>query len=136
MAATVKIVLGAVGGFIAYWLGGLDTILIALIAMLVIDYISGVLAAVHNKEVDSEVGWKGIVKKVFTLLVVAVAFIIELATESAFAIREIVIMFFIANEAISLVENAGKIGLPIPQKLITILTQLKGKGDENNGENQ
>lgn len=135
MGTTVKVVGGAIGGFIAYWLGGLDTILIALIAMLVIDYISGVLAAVHNNEVDSEVGWKGIVKKVFTLLVVAVAFIIEMATQNAFAIREVVIVFFIANEAISLVENAGKIGLPIPEKLTNILTQLKGKGDKNDEQN-
>lgn len=130
MGTTIKVVLGAIGGFIAYWLGGLDTILICLIAMLIVDYVSGVLAAVHNKNVNSEIGWKGIVKKVFTLLVVAVAFIIETATEGAFAIREIVIMFFIANEAISLIENAGKIGIPIPEKLIQILEQLKGKKGE------
>lgn len=130
MGNVVKGIIGVVGGFIAYWLGGMDNLLICLIAMLVIDYISGVMAAVHNKNVNSEIGWKGIVKKVFTLLVVALAFIIELATENAVAIREIVIMFFIANEAISLIENAGKIGLPIPEKLINILEQLKGKKGE------
>lgn len=130
MGNVVKGILGTIGGFIAYWLGGLDTILICLIAMLVLDYISGVLAAIHNKNLNSEIGWKGIVKKVFTLLVVAVAFIIETATNNTFAIREIVIIFFIVNEALSLIENAGKIGLPIPEKLTLILEQLKGKKGE------
>lgn len=127
---TIKAIIAAIGGVIVYWLGGLDTILICLLAMLVIDYISGILAAIHNKNLNSEIGWKGIVKKSFTLLVVALAFVIETATGNAFAIREVVIMFFIANEALSMIENAGKMGLPIPQKLIDILEQLKKKGDE------
>lgn len=114
-------------GFIAYWLGGLDTILICLIAMIVLDYITGVLQAVTNKSVNSEIGFKGIAKKVFILCIIAVTFIIEKATNGAFQIREVVIMFFIANEAISLLENAGKMGLPIPQKLADILEQLKSK---------
>lgn len=123
----IAAVLCAFGGFLIYWLGGLDTLLICLIAMLVVDYISGVLQAIHNRTLNSEIGWKGIVKKITTLLIVAVAFIIEMATDNDFAIREVVIMFFIANEAISLIENAGKMGLPIPQKLIDILEQLKAK---------
>lgn len=117
----------ALGGFCAYWLGGLDTILICLTAMIVVDYLTGVLQAIHTKTLNSEIGFKGIAKKVTILLVVAVSFILEQATAGAFQIREIVIMFFIANEAISLIENAGKMGLPIPQKLIDILEQLKTK---------
>lgn len=130
MKNIIQIAGGTVGGFLAYWLGGLDAILICLIAMLVIDYITGVLSAVHSSTVNSEIGWKGIVKKVVTLLIVALAFIIETATDGLFAIREIVIMFFIANEAISIIENAGKIGIPIPEKLKNILTQIKGEKGE------
>lgn len=122
---------GVVGGFVAYWLGGFDAILISLIAMIVIDYISGILAAVYNKTLNSEIGWKGIIKKVFMLLIVAVACIIEKATGNAVAIREIVIMFFIFNEGISIIENAGHLGLPIPKKLVDILEQLENKeGDK------
>lgn len=130
MGNTIKLVGGTIGGFIAYWLGGLDTIMICLIAMLIIDYITGVLGAIMNGNLNSEIGWKGIVKKVVTLLIVALAFVIETATNNTFAIREIVIMFFIANEAISMLENAGKMGLPIPEKLATILEQLKSEKGE------
>lgn len=123
----IKYGVGAIGGFIVYWLGGLDTILKCLIALIVIDYLTGVLQAIFNKCLSSDVGYKGIIKKVVTLLIVALAFIIEQATGGAFAIREIVIFFFIANEGISLLENAGKMGLPLPQKLLDILQQLKGE---------
>lgn len=124
--ASIKYFFGILAGGIAYWLGGVDNILICLIAMIVIDYLTGVLQAITTKTVDSNIGFRGIVKKVFILAIVALAFIIETATGGTVAIREIVIMFFIANEAISLLENAGKIGLPFPEKLTEILKQLKG----------
>lgn len=130
MVNGIKIVGGTVGGFLAYWLGGLDAILICLIAMIVLDYITGVLAAVYNGTVSSEIGWKGIVKKVITMLVVALAFIIETATGNTFAIREIVIMFFIVNEAISMLENVTATGIKIPDKLKSILEQIKQEKGE------
>lgn len=117
-------------GFIVYWLGGLDTILTCLIAMIIIDYISGVLKAIINKNLSSEIGFKGIAKKVMILTIVALSFVIEKTTNGMFQIREIVIIFFIANESISLIENAIKIGLPVPKKLIDILEQLKQKNDK------
>lgn len=129
MGTTFKIIGGTIGGFLAYWLGGLDTILICLTAMVVIDYISGVLQAIYNKNLNSEIGFKGIVKKIVIYIIIAVAFIIETATGNAFAIREIVIMFFIVNEALSIIENVGKTGVKLPKQLITILEQLKGKGE-------
>lgn len=127
MWAAIKYVICLISGFLAYWLGGIDTILICLMALIVADYITGVLAAVYNKCLSSDIGLKGIVRKVIMLSVVALAFIIETATNGAFAIREIVIMFFIANEGISLLENASKCGVPFPQKLVDILKQLKGE---------
>lgn len=123
----IKYLICTFGGVIAYWLGGIDTILICLAAMIVIDYLTGVLSAIYTKTLSSDIGFKGIAKKVCILLIVALSFIIETATGGAFAIREIVIIFFIVNEAISLLENAGKMGLPIPDKLTDILQQLKSK---------
>lgn len=133
--AAVSIIFGAIGGAIAYWLGGLDQILIALIALIIIDYITGVLKAIHNSNLNSDVGFKGIIKKVAILLVVAVSFIIEMATGDNFIIREITIMFFIANEGISILENIGEMGVPLPHKLVSILEQLKQEGGANNDEN-
>ena len=99
-------------------------------ALIVIDYITGVLSAIHSQTLNSDTGYKGIIKKVAILLVVAVSFVIEKATGSEFLIREITIMFFIANEGLSVLENVAEIGIPLPKQLIAILEQLKGD-DEN-----
>ena len=128
--AMIQIIFGTIGGVIAYWLGGLDEILICLMALIVIDYITGVLSAIHSQTLNSDTGYKGIIKKVAILLVVAVSFVIEKATGSEFLIREITIMFFIANEGLSILENVAEIGIPLPKQLIAILEQLKGD-DEN-----
>ena len=128
--AMLQIIFGTIGGVIAYWLGGLDEILICLMALIVIDYITGVLSAIHSQTLNSDTGYKGIIKKVAILLVVAVSFVIEKATGSEFLIREITIMFFIANEGLSVLENVAEIGIPLPKQLIAILEQLKG--DDNN----
>lgn len=127
-------VLCTVSGVLAFWLGGIDSIITCLTAMMIIDYITGVLQAVINKNLNSEIGFKGIAKKVTILLIVALSFIIETATNGMFPIREIVIMFFIANEALSLLENAAKMGVPFPDKLIEILEQLKKKRSDDNDE--
>ena len=123
--AMIQIIFGTIGGVIAYWLGGLDEILICLMALIVIDYITGVLSAIHSQTLNSDTGYKGIIKKVAILLVVAVSFVIEKATGSEFLIREITIMFFIANEGLSVLENVAEIGIPLPKQLIAILEQLK-----------
>lgn len=124
----IKSALAAIGGFCAYWLGGLDVILVLLLAAIVLDYISGLVAAWHNRELNSGVGFRGIAKKIMSLLVVALAYVIEHAIGGTFPLREITIMFFVVNEALSMLENAGKIGLPIPEKLKDALAQLKGDG--------
>ncbi len=121
----IKYAAAAVCGFLAHWLGGIDHILTALIAMVVLDYMTGLLAAWQNKELSSSTGFKGIIKKIMTLAVVALAYTAEGVT--GVPLREITIMFFVINEALSILENAVKTGLPIPSKLQAVLKQLKGK---------
>ena len=122
-----KSAVAATGGVVAYWLGGLDKLLISLLVLIVVDYITGILKGIYHKNLSSEIGFKGIAKKVMCLSIVALAFVIQNLTDYAFAVREIVIVFFIANEGISILENAAQIGLPVPRKLRDVLEQLKGK---------
>lgn len=128
MINSIKAFIATTGGFIVYWLGGLDILLTCLLTLIIVDYITGILSAIYNSTLNSSTGWRGIVKKVMTLLIIVVAFAIETATGNMFAIREICIMFFTVNEAFSIIENASKMGLNIPKKLTDVLEQLKGKG--------
>jgi toxin secretion/phage lysis holin len=122
---TIQIVIAAVGGYIGYFLGGLDGFLYALIAFVVIDYLTGIMVAVIEKKLSSEVGFRGIFKKVLIFSLVAVAHIIDAELiRTGSAIRTAVIFFYLSNEGISILENTAKIGLPIPEKLKTVLEQL------------
>lgn len=119
---------GIFGGFIASLLGGFDQILIGLITLIILDYITGVCKAIITKKLSSAVGFKGLIKKVIILIVVAVAVVVEDVVGNAIPIREIVIMFFMCNEGISLLENASEF-IPIPEKLKDILIQLRDTDD-------
>lgn len=127
MLNIIKGLIAAVGGGVAYWLGGLDKLLTALLVLIIVDYITGIAKAVHNKALSSEVGFRGIAKKVLTLSVVALAFVLDQVTGGVLPLREVTIVFFIANEGLSILENAAGTGLPIPQKLMDALAQLKGR---------
>jgi len=127
LAMMIKAGIAAAGGYVVYWLGGLDQLLTTLIAMVVLDYLTGLLSAWHNKVLSSRVGFQGIAKKVMTLAIIALAYTVE--GLAGVPLREITIMFFIVNEALSILENAAKTGLPIPQKLQGVLKQLKGKDE-------
>ena len=106
--------------------GDMDGMMIALIALIVLDYISGVIAAAVEKKLSSAVGAKGIAKKLFMLLIVAVATIVDInVIGEGHVLRTVTTVFYIANECISLIENAGRIGVPVPKKLLDILEQLK-----------
>ena len=106
--------------------GDMDGMMIALIALIVLDYISGVIAAAVEKKLSSAVGAKGIAKKLFMLLIVAVANIVDInVIGEGHVLRTVTTVFYIANECISLIENAGRIGVPVPKKLLDILEQLK-----------
>jgi len=125
----LQIVIAAVGGYIGYFLGGLDGFLYALIAFVVIDYLTGIMVAVLEKRLSSEVGFRGIFKKVLIFSLVAVAHIVDSQLiQTGSAIRTAVIFFYLSNEGISILENTAKIGLPIPEKLRTVLEQLNKEG--------
>ena len=135
----VQIAITALGGWLGYFLGGMDGLMIALIVMMTLDYISGVMCAIIDKKLSSAVGFKGICKKVFILMLVGVAHIIDLhVVGTGSALRGAVICFYMSNEGLSLLENAAHIGLPIPDKLRDILTQLHDKErnttDQGDGE--
>lgn len=122
---TIQIAIAALGGYLGYFLGGLDGFLYALIAFIVIDYLTGIMVAVLEKKLSSEVGFRGIFKKVLIFSLVAVAHIIDAELiKTGSAIRTAVIFFYLSNEGISILENTAKIGLPIPEKLKTVLEQL------------
>ena len=119
---TTQLIFSAVGGWLGYFLGGCDGLLYALIAFVVIDYITGVMCAIINRELSSAVGFKGIFRKVLIFLLVGIANIIDVQVIGTGAVlRTAVIFFYISNEGVSLLENAGHLGLPIPEKIKTVL---------------
>ena len=135
----IQVALAAVGGWLGYFLGGCDGLLYALIAFVVIDYITGVLCAIYDKNLSSSVGFKGICKKVLIFLMVGIGHILDtkvIGTGSV--LRTAFIFFYISDEGISLIENAAHLGLPIPQKLRDVLEQLHNRAEkeENNGESK
>lgn len=122
-----------IGGWLGYFLGGMDGMLIALIVFMVLDYITGIMCAVIDKKLSSAVGFKGICKKVLILMLVGVANIVDVhVIGNGSAIRGVVICFYLSNEGLSLLENASYIGLPIPEKLKEILAQLHKRDSNEN----
>ena len=133
----VKAKLTAFGGWLGYWLGGLDGLLIALIVFAALDYLSGLMVAVETKTLSSAVGFKGICRKVLMFGLVSVGAVLDhhvVGTGSA--LRTAVICFYLSNEGISLLENASHLGLPVPEKLRTILEQLHDRKGNDNTTNQ
>jgi toxin secretion/phage lysis holin len=127
----VQAAFAAVGGLIGWFLGGPDGFLYALIAFVAVDYLTGVMCAVADRKLSSEVGAKGIFKKVLIFVLVGVGHIIDSQVlGDGGAIRTAVIFFYLSNEGISILENAAHIGLPIPEKLKNILEQLHNRSNE------
>ena len=122
----ISVVSGAVGGVIVYWLGGWDVLLKTILFLAIVDYITGIIKGIYAKELSSEIGFRGLLKKIVMFIVIAVAFSIQELMGGKVPIREVVIMFYIANEALSLLENAA-VFIPIPEKLKEILLQLREK---------
>ena len=132
MEKIIQYISAAVAGVCGFLWGELDGLLYALIASMAIDYISGVIVAVAQKELSSEVGFKGIAKKVLIMALVAVGHILDIYILGGGAVcRSMVIGFYLANEGISILENAGELGLPLPKKLVAVLKQLKDKDNED-----
>lgn len=126
----IQLVFTAIGGWLGWFLGGCDGLLFALIAFVVIDYITGVMCAINDHTLSSEVGFRGICRKVLIFLLVGIANILDVQViGTGSVLRTAVIFFYISNEGVSLLENAGRLGLPIPQKLKDILAQLHDRAD-------
>ena len=130
----MQLVMSIIGGFAGWFLGGYDGFIYALLIFVITDYFTGIMVAVLEKKLSSEVGAKGICKKVLIFTLVGIANVIDsqlIGTGSI--IRTAVIFFYLSNEGISIIENATSLGLPIPHKLQSILAQLS-EGDEQNGK--
>ena len=128
---TVQMVFTAVGGWLGYFLGGCDGLLYALIAFVVIDYITGVMCAVTDKKLSSTVGFKGICRKVLIFLLVGIANVLDVQViGSGSVLRTAVIFFYISNEGVSLLENAAHLGLPVPDRIKTVLEQLHDRSEK------
>lgn len=130
----IQAVFAAIGGFLGWFLGGLDGFLYALIAFVVVDYITGLMCVVTDKKLSSNVGFRGIFKKVLIFTLVGIGNVLDVyVIKDGSVLRTAIIFFYLSNEGISLLENVAHIGLPIPQKLKDILAQLHNRDgkDEN-----
>lgn len=141
--AKIQMAFTAIGGWLGYFVGGLDGLMIALIVFSILDYVTGILCAIVDKKLSSTVGFKGICKKVLVFLLVGVANVVDIhVVGNGSVLRGAVICFYLSNEGLSLLENVAHIGLPIPDKLREILAQLHNRtdvdknktNDEKNGE--
>lgn len=124
----IKGAIAALGGAAAYLWGPWDALINALIALVALDYVTGVICAAANKRLSSEIGFKGLIKKALIFALAAVAGVADKVIPATNqAIRAAVILFYIANEAISILENAAELGLPVPEKLKAVLIKTKGE---------
>lgn len=127
---TIQLIFTAIGGWLGYFLGGCDGLLYALIAFVVIDYITGVMCAINDKTLSSEVGFRGICRKVLIFLMVGIANILDVQViGTGSVLRTAVIFFYISNEGVSLLENTAHLGLPVPEKIKTVLEQLHDRSE-------
>ena len=131
----IQLIFAAVGGWLGWFLGGCDGLLYALIAFCIIDYLSGVACAIADHNLSSQIGFKGIFKKVLIFLLVVIGHILDTQViGSGSVLRTAVIFFYLSNEGVSLIENAAHLGLPIPEKLKDVLEQLHDRAEKGGDE--
>ena len=131
----IQFVFTMVGGWLGYFLGGCDGVLIALVVFVVMDYLSGVMCAVADKTLSSEVGFKGICRKIVIFILVGIANILDVQViGSGSVLGTAVIFFYLSNEGVSLLENAAHLGLPVPAKLKVVLAQLHERAEDKEEE--
>lgn len=127
---TIQMVFTALGGWLGWFLGGCDGLLYTLIAFVVIDYITGIMCAINDHTLSSEVGFRGIFRKVLIFLLVGIANILDInVIGTGCVLRTAVIFFYISNEGVSLLENAAHLGLPVPEKVKIVLEQLHDRSE-------
>lgn len=132
---TVQGIFTVLGGWLGYYLGGIDGLLIALIMFVVTDYITGLMCAAIDKKLSSSVGFKGICRKVLIFILVGIANILDIQIiGTGNILRTAVIFFYLSNEGVSLLENSAHLGLPVPKKLKEILEQLHKRSEENDNK--
>ncbi len=130
---TIQLIFAGIGGWLGWFLGGCDGLLYALLAFVVVDYITGIMCAINDHSLSSEVGFKGICRKVMIFLLVGISHILDaqvIGTGSV--LRTAVIFFYISNEGVSLLENAAHLGLPVPEKVKAVLEQLHDRAEKGN----
>ena len=127
----IQMVFAAIGGWLGYFLGGCDGLIIALVVFVVVDYLTGILCAIADKSLSSKVGFLGIAKKVVIFMLVGVANILDVEViGTGSVLRTAVIFFYLSNEGISMLENATHLGLPVPTKLKDVLEQIHSRSEE------
>ena len=131
----IQMVFAALGGWLGYYLGGCDGLLLALVAFAAADYLTGVMCAVSDRKLSSNVGFKGICRKVLIFLLVGIANILDVhVIGTGSVLRTAVIFFYISNEGVSLLENAAHLGLPVPGKIKAVLEQLHDRAEKTETE--
>ena len=132
----VQLIFAAIGGWLGYFLGGCDGLLIALVIFAAVDYITGVMCAISDRKLSSEVGFRGICRKVLIFILVGIANILDVEViGTGSVLRTAIIFFYLSNEGVSLLENAAHLGLPVPTKLKDVLAQLHDRA-EKDGEDK
>ena len=133
----IQLVFAVIGGWLGWFLGECDGLMYALIAFVVADYVTGVMCAVSDKRLSSEVGFKGICRKVLIFVLVGMANILDMhVIGTGCVLRTAVLFFYISNEGVSVLENAGHLGLPIPARLLNVLEQLHEDAEQEDIDNE
>lgn len=129
--AKLQMAFSVIGGWLGYFVGGVDGLMTALLIFMILDYVTGLMCAVADKKLSSAVGFKGICKKVLIVMLVGVAHVVDMyVVGSGSALRSAVVCFYLSNEGVSMLENAAHLGLPIPEKLKSILAQLHNRDEK------
>ena len=127
----IQLIFTAVGGWLGYFLGGCDGLIVALVVFAVTDYITGVMCAINDRKLSSEVGFRGICRKVIIFMLVGIGHILDTQVIGTGSIlRTAIIFFYLSNEGVSLLENAAHLGLPVPEKLKDVLEQLHDRAEK------
>ena len=131
----IQAVITAIGGWLGWFLGGCDGLMYALIAFVVIDYITGIMCAIADKTLSSAVGFRGIFKKLLIFILVGVANILDVnVIGDGSVLRTAAIFFYLSNEGVSMLENAAHLGLPVPEAIRDVLEQLHNRSEKESGE--